>query len=129
MKKKLLLILTVFILGIQFSGWSQCAPDVTKPTFTFCPGNQSVGTNSACDYIHANTSWDPIATDNCAGIVSYSYLVTNPGYGPPFQAPTTLNGFTFPKGTKWVTVTATDAAGNSSDPCFFIVTVSDDDAP
>ena len=129
MKKKLLLILTVFVLGIQFSGWSQCAPDVTKPIFTFCPGNQSVGTNSACTYVHPSTSWDPIATDNCGGPVTYSYLISDPGLLPPYQSVSTLNGFTFPKGSKWVTVTATDAAGNNSDPCFFVVTVSDDDAP
>ncbi|MBL7818867.1 MAG: HYR domain-containing protein [Saprospiraceae bacterium] len=83
-----------------------CATDVTKPTLTACPANQSLTTtNNACK---AATWTAPTATDNC---------------GTPTVTSTHTSGFCFPVGTTTVTYTATDAKNNTS-TCSFTVTVT-----
>jgi hypothetical protein len=86
--------------------------DAEAPTWSACPSNMTVGTNSGtCD---ATVTWTaPTAADNCT-------------------TPTTVSshapGATFTLGTTTVTYTATDGVGNSGS-CAFTVTVSDLTAP
>jgi cytoskeletal protein CcmA (bactofilin family) len=84
--------------------------DVVPPTIA-CPTNITV--NATPGFCAAVVSFEAIATDNNPGVtVSY-----NP-------AP----GSSFPVGTTVVTVTATDARGNTAS-CLFTVTVRDAEAP
>lgn len=85
-------------------------PDTQKPVITNLPANQVLATApGACA---AEFSFTPSASDNCPGVT-----VTSSWAGGPF-----------PKGVTTVTVTATDAAGNS-DSKSFTVTVQDKEAP
>jgi choice-of-anchor A domain-containing protein len=83
----------------------------TQPPAITCPSNISV--NTAPGTCSAVATYNPTATDNCAGVkVSAS---------PP-------SGSTFPVGTNTVMVTATDASGNTA-TCSFKVTVTDNEKP
>jgi hypothetical protein len=87
-------------------------PDATPPTIT-CPGNITRSADAGqCTAVVTYTP--PTLTDNCSG----GTVVCNPSSGTVFQ-----------KGTTTVTCTATDAAGNSSTPCTFTVTVNDTQSP
>jgi hypothetical protein len=78
-----------------------------------CPANITVGNDAGkCSAVVNYPA--ATATDNCSGAIAISYSVAS--------------GTVFPKGTTPVTVTATDAAGNSS-TCTFTVTVNDTEAP
>ncbi|MEP7376328.1 MAG: HYR domain-containing protein [Chitinophagaceae bacterium] len=88
--------------------------DTQKPTLT-CPANIMAGSGSnICGAVINYPA--AIVSDNCTA----SNLV-NVVYSMP-------SGSTFPLGTTTVTVTATDAANNSSS-CTFTVTVTDQTAP
>src|SRR5690606_7444886 len=62
----------------------------------------------------AIAEFEATATDNCPGNVALTY--------------SHASGSRFPAGTTLVAVTATDAAGNSTE-CTFSVTVTDEEAP
>lgn len=95
------------IPGGQFNG----VVDNIPPTVS-CPGNITLNVNPGQCGAIANFS--ATATDNCgSATVAYS------------QNPSTL----FLVGTTTVTVTATDAANNTSVPCSFTVTVTDNTLP
>jgi hypothetical protein len=91
---------------------STCGFDITVidsefPVISVCgPGaNTSVTADAgACTYTNNSTSWDIIASDNCAFTVDYALSGVTPGTG------TTLNGVPFNLGTTTVLWTATDAA-------------------
>jgi hypothetical protein len=84
----------------------QVAPVVT------CPANITVTTPiGSCTAV---VNFNPTATDNCGGNVSISSIPAS--------------GSAFPIGTTTVTVTATDACGNTS-TCTFAVTVIDAQLP
>jgi len=88
-----------------------CAPDVTPPTLTFCPTNQSF--TDGIDNTILGTGLDATATDNC----TLSSLTND------FNSSASLNGATFPVGTTTVIWTATDAMGNTA-TCSFDVVVA-----
>ncbi len=86
---------------------SQCqttvtVDDCTPPTITNCPGNFSVPGTAGYGY---DLDYVPTIDDNCGA--TYEISPPNP----------------LPFGTTTVTVTATDAGGNT-DACFFDVTVT-----
>ena len=93
------LLVTVKGLLVSNKFFAQCSPDNTKPTWMTCTANQTVGTNTGCTYVHPDNSWDPVGTDNCPGALTYSYIVSAPGFAAPLTTPSTLNGYTFAKGT------------------------------
>ena len=99
--------------------------DVPVPSCAVA-GNQNVGTNNACTYVHPDNSWNGSATDNCsaAGNITISYQLT----GSTLGTVATLNGQAFNLGYTWVRMVAQDEAGNI-DSCSFTVTVADDDVP
>ena len=86
--------------------------DNTAPVIT-CPSDITVS-NDAGQCGAVVTYPAATATDNCAGTPSITYSIAS--------------GSTFPVGTTTVTVTATDAVGNTSS-CSFTVTVNDTEAP
>ena len=84
-----------------------CANDIVPPVLSACPANiivQGAGVGNQAVVTFAN----PTATDNC----SAPSVVSSP-----------LSGSSFNIGTTTVTVTATDAKGNTS-KCTFTVTVN-----
>ena len=86
--------------------------DNQPPTVT-CPANITRNTRvNSCD---ARVTFAATATDNCPEGLTVTC-------NPP-------SGSFFPKGTTTVTCTATDAAGNTSAPCSFTVTVVDNRPP
>jgi hypothetical protein len=97
----------------EYIGESNCititvVPDVTPPTISGCPGNQTVTATGNC----AVVTWTaPTASDNC----STPTLTSN--YN---------SGYCFPVGTTTVIYTATDVAGLTK-TCTFTVVV--DPAP
>ena len=84
--------------------------DTVPPVIT-CPGDIIV--NNAPGQCDAIVDFTPTATDNCAGVTIASVPAS---------------GTVFPVGTTLVTVTATDAGGNT-DICTFNVIVNDDEDP
>ncbi|MEZ4988203.1 MAG: HYR domain-containing protein [Saprospiraceae bacterium] len=88
--------------------------DLTPPTLTGCPPNQTVFTTTgACD---APAFWPAIqANDNCI-----EGLTVNASH---------QSGDIFPVGATLVTFTVSDQQGNVSDPCTFTVTVVDGEVP
>ncbi len=98
--------------------------DNIKPTFTSCPSNFTISSNTATANGGGNTTtcaqigtWPtPTATDNC---------VSN---GAPVITSTHAPGSSFAFGTTTVTYTATDWAGNTN-TCVFTVTVVDNTKP
>jgi phosphatidylethanolamine-binding protein (PEBP) family uncharacterized protein len=101
--------------------------DDDAPVPTCAVGNQTVGTNTGCTYVHSDNSWDGSATDNCsaAGNITITYNLYS---ATTATGLTTLNGQTFNQGVTWVRMIATDEAANV-DSCSFTVTVNDDDVP
>ncbi|MEI7897215.1 MAG: HYR domain-containing protein, partial [bacterium] len=90
--------------------------DNQKPVITGCPSNITANTSSGS--CNAVVSWtEPEATDNC----------TAPGSLIWYKSHTP--GSTFSVGTTTVTYTTTDTNGNTSIPCSFTVTVSDNVPP
>jgi hypothetical protein len=83
--------------------------DTANPVIN-CPAN--IVTTSAAGTSQASVTFNPTATDNCAGVV----VVTNP-----------VSGSLFNVGTTPVAVTATDSSGNVS-TCSFNVTVNQSQA-
>ena len=84
--------------------------DTEKPVLSALANLTVKAPATQCDAV---VSFNPTATDNCAGAT----VVARPA-----------SGSTFPVGTTTVTVTATDASGNSSTGSF-TVTVTDVTAP
>ena len=109
---------------------STCGFDITVidsefPVISVCgPGvNTSVTADAGvCTHTNNSTSWDIVASDNCAFTVEYSLSGATTGVG------TTLNGVPFSLGTTTVLWTATDGAGNAT-TCTFDITVTDDEDP
>jgi hypothetical protein len=95
----------------------------TEPPTIVCPKDISeTALVNNCDKILVTPS-DPTVNDNCsATVLSYTLsgatTVTNPVVG-------TVRGVTFNVGVTTVTYTATDAAGNKSEPCSFTITILD----
>ncbi|NMO18941.1 HYR domain-containing protein [Pyxidicoccus fallax] len=85
-------------------------PDTTKPTVS-CPTNVSVTT-----------------ADAQGTTVEYPAATANDDRGPPTLAYSQASGTRFPTGATPVTVTATDAAGNTAQ-CTFTVTVTQQQSP
>ncbi len=85
--------------------------DTQAPVIT-CPANiNTTSTTGTCGKV---VTFAPTATDNCGGTVT---ITTSPA-----------SGSTFPVGTTTVTVTAKDAANNTSN-CSFTVKVTDSQLP
>ena len=90
--------------------------DLQKPVITGCPSNITVSnTTGLCTGIATWT--EPSATDNCTATGSLTWNRSH------------LPGAAFPVGNTVVTYTATDANGNTSNPCSFTVTVLENEAP
>jgi gliding motility-associated-like protein len=84
--------------------------DQTAPTFTNCPSDVIVNSNSSCS---ALATWNPpVVSDNCSATLTRTHSP----------------GDSFPIGVTEVKYAATDAAGNTSF-CIFKVTVNDELAP
>jgi len=90
--------------------------DITAPIITNCPSNiiDTASINSCWTQVYWPT---PIVTDNCGNSVLNVSVTSN-----------IPNGYVFPIGDTTVTITATDASGNSS-TCTFTVTIVDVQAP
>ncbi|MFN5032397.1 MAG: beta strand repeat-containing protein, partial [Flavobacteriia bacterium] len=109
---------------------STCGFDITVidsefPVISVCgPGvNTSVTADAGvCTHTNNSTSWDIVASDNCAFTVDYALSGVTSGTG------TSLNGVPFNLGTTTVLWTATDGAGNAT-TCTFDITVTDDEDP
>ncbi len=107
---------TVTVTATDASGNTDtCTFDVTvndnEDPVAICPADITVSNDPGqCDAV---VTFAPTATDNCPGVTFSSVPAS---------------GSTFPVGTTTVTVTATDAAGNT-DTCTFDVTVNDNEDP
>lgn len=98
--------------------------DVTDPTFTFCPTNQTIDSDAGiCTYTKLDNGWNATGTDNCS-VASLTYNLT----GVTSGTGTTLNGVTFNVGVTTVTWTITDGAGLTAQ-CAYTVTVEDNEDP
>lgn len=82
--------------------------DTTPPTIT-CPGPQTASAGTACDYVLPSYITLATVTDNCSG-----FTIS--------QSPAA--GTTVPVGTNTITLTATDAGGNTAS-CDFELFVSE----
>ncbi len=82
--------------------------DTTPPIIT-CPGNQTINANTNCEANLGNYTMLASTMDNCPGTIS---VTQSPSSGSTISGPTL------------VTLTATDAAGNSS-TCAFSVSLND----
>ncbi len=90
-------------------------PDNTQPTFSHCPGNQSVNTRAnACEKVVTFST--PSASDNCANSPTVSQIT-----GP-------ASGSQFPVGTTLIRFQADDGNGNTR-ICQFDVIVHDNQDP
>jgi hypothetical protein len=111
-------------VGTTFVTWTvtdsvgdtaSCQQKVTvkdkEPPIVSCPSDISV--NTAPGTCSAVVTYNPTATDNCAGV----QVTASP-----------VSGSTFAVGTTTVMVTATDASGNTA-TCSFKVIVKDNEAP
>jgi membrane-bound inhibitor of C-type lysozyme len=87
--------------------------DITSPSISNCPNNQNVLKNASCVATLPNYTGFSTTSDNCPGTVTVSQLPA-PG--------TVLNS------TVTVTLTATDAAGNTA-TCSFTATPVDQTPP
>lgn len=96
-----------------FCTFTVTVDDATPPTLV-CPSGPTVFYNANCTYPMGDFTSSVTATDNCPGNVS---LVQTPSAGTAIVATTSL-----------VTVTGTDAAGNTSS-CQFTLTIQDNLAP
>ncbi|WP_353750715.1 HYR domain-containing protein [Peribacillus frigoritolerans] len=85
----------------------------TEPPTIICPGNITQGNDPGVCGAIVNYP-PPTVNDNCPGATSVC--------SPP-------SGSLFPVGTTMVSCTATDAAGNTSAPCSFRVTVYEVERP
>ncbi|MGI8580732.1 MAG: beta strand repeat-containing protein, partial [Chitinophagaceae bacterium] len=88
--------------------------DVTPPAIT-CPGTQTLNLGANCTATVPDYTGLGSASDNCSGTVT---ITQSPAIG------STVSGV----GSFTVTLTATDASGNSS-TCTFTVTVVDNEKP
>lgn len=86
--------------------------DVTPPTVT-CPANQTAVANASCQFTMIDYTGMVTTSDNCVGAVT---VTQSPASG------------TLVSGTQTVTMTATDAAGNTA-TCTFQVVVTDNTPP
>jgi gliding motility-associated-like protein len=112
--------------NIETCSFDVSIADSENPAIVTCGlgSDQTVNTNSGvCTYVHPNTTWNAIATDNCA-VSDVSYELT----GATLGTGTSLVNVVFELGTTLVTWTATDGAGNT-DVCTFNVTVVDNQNP
>ncbi len=97
---------------VTITAQDPCVGDTQKPTFSGCPANIFLPTNTAIN--GAVAFWNaPGAGDNC-GIVNFTASHTP--------------GSVFPVGTTTVTYSATDAANNAA-TCSFTITVGNDPCP
>ncbi len=92
--------------------------DTFDPTFSQCPGSQTVNApNGASSAVVNNLT--AIATDNCeVNTLTYSLSGATSGTG------TDVSGTAFNAGVTTVTYTATDYVGNSNNTCTFDITVN-----
>jgi len=87
----------------------------TEAPVIVCPANITVSNAvGQCDSMVTYTA--PVGTDNCPGVT----VTLTSGLA---------SGSVFPTGTSTITYIATDAAGNTSAPCSFIVTVVETEIP
>ena len=94
------------------------APDNEAPVIS-CVTNQNVCAGAGNPYTITGTTWNATATDNCAGAITLSYVLSGATTGNG----TSLNNVNLNVGTTTVTWTATDINNNSS-TCFFEVNVT-----
>ena len=87
--------------------------DTTPPVITTCAANQTVGTSAGCQGVVPDFTVGMAATDNCTAVV----FSQSPAFGS-----------SAPLGANVVTITARDAAGNTSQ-CVATLTVADTTAP
>lgn len=96
--------------------------DNTPPVIT-CTTNKTVTVNNnGCSYKVSGTQFNVTATDNCSPAASITYVYTLTGATAGSYS--SLAGVALHKGVTNVKVVATDACGNSSNPCNYTVTVS-----
>ncbi|MFN4255077.1 MAG: HYR domain-containing protein [Saprospiraceae bacterium] len=104
--------------------------DDDAPTVS-CPSGQSVNTTTgSCTGTY--TIADPVS-DNCTG-ATWGAAFSGNTNGNPTDLSNIADGtgsgpVIFEKGTTTVTLSASDAAGNTATTCSFTVTVSDNEAP
>jgi formylglycine-generating enzyme required for sulfatase activity len=87
--------------------------DTTPPVITTCAANQTVAANANCQAVVPNFTASVVASDNCTSVVLT-------------QSPTA--GASVSLGATAVTITARDAAGNTSQ-CAATLTVTDTSGP
>jgi hypothetical protein len=107
-------VITITFTFTDGNGCTASATDTyvyTTPPVANCPADITVSNDAGqCDAV---VTFMASATDNCTGVTTSSVPAS---------------GSVFPIGTTLVTVTATDAAGNT-DVCMFDVTVNDTELP
>ncbi|MBM3991686.1 MAG: HYR domain-containing protein, partial [Planctomycetes bacterium] len=87
--------------------------DTTPPVITTCAANQTVAANANCQAVVPNFTASVVASDNCTPVV----LTQSPSAGANVSL-----------GATAVTITARDAAGNTSQ-CAATLTVTDTSGP
>jgi len=87
--------------------------DTTPPVITTCAANQTVAANANCQAVVPNFTASVVASDNCTPVV----LTQSPSAGASVSL-----------GATAVTITARDAAGNTSQ-CAATLTVTDTSGP
>ncbi len=88
-------------------------PDDTTPPTIICPGPQTASAGTSCDYVIPSYITLATVTDNCSG-----YTIS--------QSPAA--GSTVPVGYNTITLTATDAGGNTAS-CDFELFVTETESP
>lgn len=97
----------------------EVAPVIVCPFPPLPTPSVAVNVNDGNQYTHADDSWNATATDNCAGIITLSAMLTGATISGPH---TTLNGVTFNQGITTITWVAEDECDNVDD-CSFEIAV------
>lgn len=92
------------------------ADDGTAPDITTCPDDQDIAVDESCELALPDFTSDAVFTDDCDGAPS---IVQDPIAGTIISGAGTI---------QTVTLTVTDASGNSSE-CEFDITLVDETAP
>ena len=131
----------VCVLGVNNASYSQCAPDVQPPTFTFCPSPtiltySASSTPGSCNYTLTSadqTALYPQAVDNCSSPAQIDFLLnlTLAGQAPQNLLNPSLVGLVLPVGDNVFTWQIRDAQGNlnTASSCTYIIRVIDDTNP
>jgi uncharacterized repeat protein (TIGR01451 family) len=106
--------------------------DSVPPVFTTCPSNitglQVLSPATACIMNTPATLTAPVFSDNCGGVETLSWSITNSRGGAVDTSGASpiniLSGYRFAAGTNTVRYTAVDSSGNTA-ACSFTVEVAD----